>query len=292
MRRGMLNRRVMKLSGAALAIFVTAGCGSPQRVPPEPPGPPAVTASAPASAAQVAAAPTSVANVEVTAAVAQALAAPDRAEADRALDAGRKPEQWLSFFGIAPGQHVAEIAAGGGYTTELLARIVGPSGSVIGENPSIFLQRFAEKPWSERLAKPVMKNVVRSDGEPAAPFPAGTTGLDAVLSVLVYHDTVWQGVDRAAMNRAVFTALRPGGVYGIIDHSGRPGTGATETESLHRIEESVLRAEVTQAGFVLDGEATFLRNPADTRDWSASPRVAGEKRGTSDRFVLRFKKPG
>lgn len=228
----------------------------------------------------------------MTPAVAQALAAPDRPEADRALDAGRKPEQWLSFFAIAPGQHVAEIAAGGGYTSELLARIVGPSGSVIGENPSIFLQRFAEKPWSERLAKPVMKNVVRSDGEPDAPFPAGTTGLDAVLSVLVYHDTVWQGVDRAAMNHAVFTALRPGGVYGIIDHSGRAGTGATETQTLHRIEESVLRAEVTQAGFVLDGEATFLRNPADTRDWSASPRVAGEKRGTSDRFVLRFKKPG
>jgi predicted methyltransferase len=246
-----------------------------------------VTAGAPASAARA-----PVANVEVTPAVAQALAAPDRTEADRALDAGRKPEQWLSFFGIAPGQHVAEIAVGGGYTSELLARIVGPTGSVIGENPSVFLKRFAEKPWSERLAKPVMMNVVRSDGEPAAPFPAGTTGLDAVLSVLVYHDTVWQGVDRAAMNGAIFAALRPGGVYGIIDHSGRPGTGMTETESLHRIEESALRAEVTQAGFVLDGEATFLRNPADTRDWSASPRFAGEKRGTSDRFVLRFKKPG
>jgi len=282
----------MKFSAAGLTVFLTAGCGSPQRVPPEPPGPPAVVASAPAAAAPAPAAPAPVASVEVTPAVAQALAAPDRAEADRALDAGRKPEQWLSFFGIAPGQHVAEIAAGGGYTSELLARIVGPSGGVIGENPSIFLKRFAEKPWSERLAKPVMKNVVRSDGEPAAPFPPGTTGLDAVLSVLVYHDTVWQGVDRAAMNAAIFAALRPGGVYGVIDHSGRPGTGMTETESLHRIEESALRAEVTRAGFVLDGEATFLRNPADTRDWSASPRVAGEKRGTSDRFVLRFKKPG
>jgi len=288
----MLNRRAVKFCGAGLTIFLIAGCGSPQRVPPEPPGPPAVVASAPAAGATAPAAPAPVASVEVTPAVAQALAAPDRAEADRALDAGRKPEQWLSFFGIAPGQHVAEIAAGGGYTSELLARIVGPSGGVIGENPSIFLKRFAEKPWSERLAKPVMKNVVRSDGEPAAPFPPGTTGLDAVLSVLVYHDTVWQGVDRAAMNAAIFAALRPGGVYGVIDHSGRPGTGMTETESLHRIEESALRAEVTQAGFVLDGEATFLRNPADTRDWSASPRVAGEKRGTSDRFVLRFKKPG
>jgi predicted methyltransferase len=272
MRRGMLNRRAMKFSGVGFAIFLILGCGATQRVPPEPPGPPAVPASAPASTPPAPATPAPVESVEVTPAVAQALAAPDRAEAERALDAGRKPEQWLSFFGIAPGQHVAEIAAGGGYTSELLARIVGPSGSVIGENPSVFLQRFAEKPWSERLAKPVMKNVVRSDGEPAAPFPPGTSGLDAVLSVLVYHDTVWQGVDRAAMNRAVFAALRPGGVYGVIDHSGRPGTGTTETQTLHRIEESALRAEVTQAGFVLDGEGAFLRNSADTRDWSASPR--------------------
>ena len=290
----MLNRSAMKFSGLGCCLFVTAACGSAQRTPPEPPGPPAVTAQ-PAPAPAPTPTPTSVAavnEVPVTPAVAAALAAPDRVEADRALDAGRKPDQWLSFFGIAQGQRVGEIGAGGGYTSEILARIVGPSGAVYAENPSIFLKRFAEKPWSERLAKPVLKNVVRSDGEPDAPFPAGTQGLDAVVSILVYHDFVWQGVDRSKMNRAVFAALRPGGVYGIIDHSGRPGTGATEAESLHRIEESVVRSEVEQAGFALDGEASFLRNPSDTRDWSASPRFAGEKRGTSDRFVLRFKKPG
>jgi predicted methyltransferase len=187
--------------------------------------------------------------------------------------------------------HVGEIAAGGGYTSELLARIVGPNGVVYGENPSSFLKRFAEKPWSERLAKPVNKNVIRSNGEPDAPFPPEARNLDVVLSILVYHDTVWLGVDREKMNRAIFSALKPGGVYGVIDHSGRAGTGATETESLHRIEESVVRDEIQKAGFLFDGEATFLKNPNDTRDWSASPRFAGEKRGTSDRFVLRFKKP-
>lgn len=282
----------MKFSGGALFVFLSGACASPQRAPAEPPGPPAVAAAAAIPATAVAQSPTVVDNVAVTPPVAEALAAPDRVEADRALDAGRKPELWLSFFGVAPGQRVAEIAAGGGYTSELLARIVGPSGGVYAENPSFFLQRFAEKPWSERLAKPVMKNVVRSDGEPDAPFPAGTQGLDAVLSVLVYHDTVWLNVDRGAMNRAVFAALRPGGVYGVIDHSGRPGTGSSEAQTLHRIEEAVVRSEIEQAGFVLDAEASFLRNAADTRDWSASPRVAGEKRGTSDRFVLRFKKPG
>jgi predicted methyltransferase len=187
--------------------------------------------------------------------------------------------------------HVGEIAAGGGYTSELLARIVGPSGAVYGENPSSFLQRFAEKPWSERLAKAVNKNVIRSDREPDAPFPPEAQNLDVVLSILVYHDTVWLGVDRDKMNRAIFAALKPGGIYGVIDHSGRAGTGSTETQSLHRIEESVVRDEIQKAGFVLDGEASFLKNPNDTRDWSASPRFAGEKRGTSDRFVLRFKKP-
>ena len=99
------------------------------------------------------------------------------------------------------------------------------------------------------------------------------------------------GVDRARMNRRVFEALRPGGVYVVIDHAGRPGTGATETQSLHRIEESVVIREVQAAGFRLDATSDVLRNPADPRDWNDSPRVAGERRGTSDRFVLRFVKP-
>ncbi|HEV8550582.1 MAG TPA: SAM-dependent methyltransferase [Polyangiaceae bacterium] len=287
----MRDRSVMKLFrilpiSAAMAL----ACSAPQVPPPEPPGPPPVPP--PAATAVPPATPAPVATVPVSQAVADALGAPDRSADDRALDAGRKPEEWLSFFGIAPGMHVAEIGAGGGYTSELLARIVGPSGVVYAENPSSFLQRFAEKPWSERLAKPVMKNVVRSDREPDAPFPPEATGLDAVVFVLVYHDTVWLGSDRARMNRAVFDALKPGGVYGIVDHSGRPGTGTTETQTLHRIEETALVSEVEKAGFVLDSEASFLRNPNDTRDWSASPRQAGERRGTSDRFVLRFKKPG
>lgn len=292
MRPPMQNRRAMKFSvcGAG-ALFLIVGCGSTQLPPPEPPAPVALTA-APSAAAAAPAPAAPVASVSVTAPVAAALAAADRSADDRALDAGRKSDQWLSFFGVAPGMHVGEIAAGGGVTSELLARIVGPTGVVYGENPSSFLQRFAEKPWSERLAKPVNKNVIRSDREPDAPFPPEAQNLDVVLSILVYHDTVWLGVDRAKMNRAIFAALKPGGVYGVIDHSGRAGTGSTETQTLHRIEESVVRDEIEKAGFVLDAEASFLKNPNDTRDWSASPRFAGEKRGTSDRFVLRFKKPG
>jgi predicted methyltransferase len=197
----------------------------------------------------------------------------------------------LAFFGISPGMRVAELGAGGGYTAELLARTVGSQGKVYGQNSKVILERVAEKPWSERLKKPVMANVVRVDRELDEPLPPDAKNLDAVVIVLFYHDSVWMKVDRDKMNRAVFSALKAGGTYGIVDHSGRPGTGSGEAETLHRIEEKVVRDEVTRAGFVFDGEADFLRNPSDARDWNASPRKAGERRGTSDRFVLRFKKP-
>jgi predicted methyltransferase len=294
MRRLMPNHRGLKsYTLCSLLVVACERTSSPPPKEPFPPPPVAAPASAPvASAAPAPAASDAPSAVAVSPAVAAAVGASDRTPEDRALDAGRKPDQMLSFFGIAPGMRVAEIAAGGGYTSELLARTVGPSGKVYGQNIKLFLQRFAEKPWSERLAKPVMANVVRVDREVDDPLPPDAKNLDAVLSVLIYHDTVWLGANRERMNKAIFDALEPGGIYGIVDHSGRDGTDATETQTLHRIEEKVVKDEVTRAGFVLDAEANFLRNPADTRDWSASPRVAGERRGTSDRFVLRFKKPG
>ena len=217
--------------------------------------------------------------------------APDRDAADKALDAGRHPAELLAFFGIRPGWKVAEVGAAGGYTSELLARAVAPDGIVYGQNSPAVLQRFAEKPWSERLAKPVMKAVVRVDRDFDSPLPPEVKNLDAVLNIMFYHDTVWQGVDREAMNKAVYAALKPGGIYGIVDHSAQPGAALAHTETLHRIDEKTLRAEIESAGFRLVGEGKFLKNPADTRDWSTSPRVVGEKRGTSDRFVLRFEKP-
>ncbi len=303
MRRVMLKRRSVKLFTALpLLCFWLAAC-APAEPPPakspesEPPGAaPSPSAMPEASAAP---APTPAPSAEpvatpipVTPAVAAALAAADRSADDRALDAGRKADQLLSFCGVGPGMRVAELAAGGGYTAELLARVVGPTGRVYGQNARFFLERFAEKPWTERLTKAVMKNVVRADREFDDPLPADAKNLDVVMFVLFYHDTVWHGTDRDRMNRAILAALRPGGVYCVVDHSGRDGTGTSESQTLHRIEERVLREEVRAAGFTLDAAASFLKNPSDTRDWSASPRVAAERRGTSDRFTLRFKKPG
>jgi predicted methyltransferase len=217
--------------------------------------------------------------------------APDRDPDDKKLDAGRKPAQFLAFVGVRPRNHVAELAAGGGYTTELLARAVGPMGVVYGQNSPWMLERFAKKPWEARVAKPVNKNVVSVAREFEDPLPPEAKDLDAVVINLVYHDTVGMNVDRAKMNAAVLKALKPGGVYVVIDHSGSPGTGATEVKTHHRIEESLVRSEIEKAGFKLAAEGSFLRDPSDTRDWNASPMAAGEKRGHSDRFALKFVKP-
>jgi len=224
-------------------------------------------------------------------AIRAAVAALDRSEADRALDAGRRPADVLAFFGIHEGMRVAELGVGGGYTSELLARVVGPTGGVYSQNSPFVLKRFAEAPWSDRLRKPVMHNVVRLDREFDDPLPADVHDLDAVVMMLIYHDTVWLKVDRMQMNEAVFRALRPGGAFGIVDHSARDGAGISQVQTLHRIEESVVRQEVEAAGFQLAATADILRNPADARDWNDSPVAAGDRRGTSDRFVLRFVKP-
>jgi predicted methyltransferase len=283
----------MKLRAAVFAPFVlcafVAGCASAPAQSEPAAAPRAEEAPAPAAPtddeAPAAASPV------ISPAITEAVNAADRSPEDKALDAGRHPAELLQFFDVRPGMRVAELAAGGGYTTELLARVVGPTGVVYGQNNAFILERFAQKPWTERLQKPVMANVKRLDTELNAPFPSDVKNLDLVINVLFYHDTVWQKVDRAAMNRAIFEALTPGGVYGIVDHSAKAGAGANETETLHRIEQSVVEKEIEAAGFVLVQSADFLKNPNDVRDWNPSPRAAGERRGQSDRFVLKFVKP-
>jgi len=219
--------------------------------------------------------------------------APDRLPEDRALDGGRKPVETLEFLRLKPGMKVAELGAGAGYTTELVARSVAPDGVVYAQNPDLFIQRFLKTRWPDRLARPAMKNAVRVDREFDDPLPPEAKGLDLVFINVIYHDTVWLGVDRAKMNKAVFDTLRPGGAYVIIDSSAKPGTGTSDSKTLHRIDEQTVRTEVEQAGFRLDGQGDFLRNPQDARDWDSSPGAAAQagRRGQSDRFALRFVKP-
>jgi predicted methyltransferase len=216
--------------------------------------------------------------------------APDRSPQDRQLDARRRPAELLTFLGIAPGMRVGELMAGAGYTAELLARAVAPNGVVYAQNPRVILEGSGEQ-WATRLATPPARNIVRVDRELDDPFPPEARNLDVVVINLVYHDTVWLAVDREKMNRAVFGALRSGGKYAVIDHSARSGKGIADVQTLHRIDEAVVRDEVRRAGFVLETGDSFLRNPSDMRDWNDSPAAPPERRGTSDRFVLLFAKP-
>jgi len=238
------------------------------------------------------------ASIEIPASVRAAVDAPDRDAEDKKLDAGRHPAEMLAFYGIKPGMKVAEIGSAGGYTSELLARAVGETGVVYGVNSQWVLDRFAKGPWGERLKKPVNKNIVSVVRDIDDPLPPEAKDLDAVFVVLLYHDFYWlEGkgpggtVDRAKMNAAIMKALKPGGVYAVIDHSGKPGTGTTEVKTIHRIEEKMVREDIEKAGFKLAAEGDFLRNPSDPRDWNTAPFAAAEKRGTSDRFVLKYVKP-
>lgn len=225
-----------------------------------------------------------------TAEIDAAVSASDRTDADRALDGGRKPRGLLSFTGVRPGQRIAELGAGGGYTTELLARVVGDKGVVFAQNAPKMLAIIGDKAIAERLQRPVNHGVVRVDREFDDPFPPEAKKLDLVVMNIIYHDTVWLGVDRDKMNRAVYAALAPGGRYVIADSSAVDGSGTEAAKTLHRIDRKLVREEVLRAGFVLETESPLYKNADDKRDWNSSPREAGERRGTSDRFLLRFVK--
>jgi predicted methyltransferase len=206
------------------------------------------------------------------------VASTDRSDADRVNDGRRKPLPFLAFMDVRPGMTVADISSGGGYTTELLARAVGPAGRVYAHNLKPRLE--------ERMKKPAMKNVVEVVGPFENPFPSDVRNLDLVTFNFNYHDTTYMGVDRAKMNSAVFAALRPGGHYIVADHSALPGAGVGVGKSLHRIEESAVRSEVEAAGFRLVGEGGFLRNPGDPRTAPVTNPAQ-----PNDEFVLKFVKP-
>jgi predicted methyltransferase len=169
---------------------------------------------------------------------------------------------------------------------------VGPSGKVFAQNPPAWVSSFLKDMLPVRLARPVNANVVvRVDREFGDPLPPEARDLDVVVMNAIYHDVAYMGVDRDAMNRAIFAALKPGGAFVVIDSSAKDGSGANDSKTLHRIDEKLVREEVQRAGFRVEREGSFLRNASDARDWSASPGAAAERRGTSDRFALRFVKP-
>jgi predicted methyltransferase len=209
-----------------------------------------------------------------------AIASPLRTDQDRRMDASRNPAQFLPFTGVAPGMVVLDLSAGGGYTSQLLALSVGPQGKVYAQRtqPGEALTR--------RLADHPQPNLIPVYQPFEDPVPANAPPLDLVTLVNNYHDIAYLPVDRAKMNQRLYAALKPGGRLVIVDHAAKPGTGTSVARTLHRIDEAVVIAEVTQAGFALDAEGQFLRNPSDSREASS-----GDGQAMSDKFVLRFVRP-
>src|ERR1041385_4913506 len=214
------------------------------------------------------------------------VASPDRTDADRQTDKRREPAKMLAFTGVRAGMKVLDMEAGAGYSTELLARAAGPTGTVYAQDSAAVIERFVKDKFDIRAQSPAMKNVVHVIRDFDDPIPPEVKELDLITFFFAYHDVTYMPVDRAEMNRKMFAALKPGGFLIIADHSARPGDGITVARTLHRIEESVLRGEIEAAGFRLVDEGNFLRHPEDPRDAAVfRPQVP------VDEFVLKYQKP-
>ncbi|HEU4624812.1 MAG TPA: hypothetical protein VFS52_08635 [Steroidobacteraceae bacterium] len=237
----------------------------------------------------VAGAPVAQAADKVPAAISEAVADPSRPAEDRARDANRKPAEVIAFAGIHRGQHIAELFPGGGYFTRIFAKLVGDGGVVYALTPPPRPNAPAGAPDPAAAINLIAAEnenvkVERLNPEKLVPEP-----VDLVWTSDNYHDLHNRpNADLTAFNKTVFDALKPGGLYIVIDHAAAPGAGATATSTLHRIDPETVKSEVTAAGFRLVDESNVLHNPQD-------PHTAGVRdpsiRGKTDQFVLKFRKP-
>jgi len=250
-----------------IALFGLAACGKS-----EPEGPP----TAEPAAEPVAELPT-------------LLASSSRSAEDRARDSGRKPAAIIEFLGVEPGMRVLDVIAAGGWYTEVLSLAVGPDGHVVAQNPPVILEMREganEKAISARLAGNRLPNVSRMNSG-FEDIAAGAGTFDAAITALNFHDIYnGRGPEAAlAALQAIYSAVKPGGVFGIIDHVGVAGA---DNAALHRVEKSAAIETAKAAGFVVDGDANILANPADDHTQGV---FAEGLRGNTDRFVLKFVKP-
>jgi len=225
---------------------------------------------------------------------------PLRPDEDRRRDELRKPAELLAFFGIDEGMRVADLQATHGFYTEILSTVVGPAGRVYAQNNAFVVERFGEglRRRMDKLREAGRNNIERVDAElDELELPRD---LDAVLFIRFYHDLFWQPrpdgalTDRAEFLRRVYESLKPGGVFGVVDHHAQAGSGSRDAldpeNGLHRIDVELVKREVLAAGFVLQAESELLRHPEDTRDWHIFVDD-GTRRDTTDRFVLRYVRP-
>ncbi|TFW31822.1 class I SAM-dependent methyltransferase [Massilia horti] len=224
------------------------------------------------------AAPEQAASAQAQAQYQAAIASPARTDDDRKSDAKRKPAEFLAFAQVRPGMKVLDVAAGGGTTAALLAAAVGPKGEVWAQSakPSPKLEQ-------RQAALPNLHPVVAPFNDPV---PKDAPALDLVTINMSYHDIVNTGTDRAAMNKRLYDALKPGGHLIIIDNAAKSGSGLTATNTLHRIDEEAVVAELAKAGFAVEARSDYQRAPSDPRE-----QPFWEMKGApDDKFAIRFVK--
>jgi predicted methyltransferase len=216
-------------------------------------------------------------------------AATDESRGDALSNPALKGPEVLKFIGLKKGQKIADLFPGR-FTTAFV-KTVGPKGRVYAVMPAEIIKIHPELPalLADRARRPEYANVEQS--QPAINDMVLPSGLDAVFIRQNYHDLhdKFMGpADIAAFNRKVFAALKPGGVFVILDHVALPGSGLVATERLHRIDPAMVKSELAAAGFVLDGESNVLANAADPHDKMVlDPAILGQ----TDQFLLRFRKP-
>jgi predicted methyltransferase len=213
----------------------------------------------------------------------------DRSDADKKRDAARKPGQVVTFIGIESGMTVVDLMAAGGWYTEVLSIATGPDGRVYSQNPPMMLEfrdGANDKALTKRLADDRLANVVRTDG-PLSATDIEPGSVDVAFTALNFHDTYnFGGADAAtAQLTEIYAILKPGGVLGLIDHSGDPDKNNVK---LHRMPKQVAIDLATEAGFVVVDESDVLAHPDDDH----TQMVFGPIRGKTDRFVLKLQKPG
>jgi predicted methyltransferase len=214
----------------------------------------------------------------------QAVVNPMRSKAEREADASRLPAQTIAFAGVAPGMVVGELLPFYGYFTRLLSDVAGPKGKIYGiENINWSNTAFDKKLMGQR------RNVLlqrKKWGE--FYFPEK---IDLFWITQNYHDlhvAEYGHVDMAAFNRRVFDALKPGGIYFIVDQAANPGTTEDEISALHRIDKTQVISEVTAAGFLLVSESDALHHASDDHTRSVFDAIV---RGQTDEFMLKFQRP-
>ena len=222
-----------------------------------------------------------------------AIASPARSADNVKLDEGRKPSQVLQFLGLKSGMHVLDLFGANAYWAEITSPVVGPKGHVTVWNPSQFYSDKRKQAFEAFMATHPNVSIVTSPFE-SPDLPKNYA--DWVILNDNYHDTYWQNekykipqMDPNAFLKAVYAAMKPGAVIGVIDHVAVPNKDTRATvEKLHRIDPEVVKADFKRAGFQLVGTSNILRNPADTHDVEVhDAKIAGK----TDRFIFKFRKP-